>query len=187
MTFEDYKPIPGVDWATNGAVPTSKKVTIAARRRSTSPTSRSSSPRQEERSVRQTRRSIRSSARTCRSSTPTFTTRRTRPNKATRSTATGWSSRGGEVGITDVKTYGPYRMPKRLYQYGVSDIGQAGQADRQRLPGGDHRHGRADRDADDHRRGLGLLLRRRRRCSSARSPRPATRPSPPSRTPPTSR
>jgi len=29
MTFEDYKPIPGVDWATNGAVPTAKKVTIA--------------------------------------------------------------------------------------------------------------------------------------------------------------
>jgi hypothetical protein len=29
MTFEDYKPIPGVDWATNGAVPTDKKVTIA--------------------------------------------------------------------------------------------------------------------------------------------------------------
>ena len=29
MTFGDYKPIPGVDWATNGAVPTDRKVTIA--------------------------------------------------------------------------------------------------------------------------------------------------------------
>ena len=43
---------------------------------------------------------------------------------------------GGKVGITDVKTYGPYRMPKKLYQYGLNDIGQARQADRQRVPGG---------------------------------------------------
>ena len=33
---------------------------------------------------------------------------------------------GGKVGITDVKTYGPYRMPKKLYQYGLNDIGQQG-------------------------------------------------------------
>ena len=29
MTFEDYKPIPGVDWATNGAVPSVRKVSVA--------------------------------------------------------------------------------------------------------------------------------------------------------------
>ena len=93
---------------------------------------------------------------------------------------------GGKVGITDVKTYGPYRMPKNLYQYGLNDIGQQGSR-RQRLPGRDHGHRRAHRDADDRGRGPGFFYVGDIVTFGAVTPDRHTRPSPPSRTRPTSR
>ena len=32
----------------------------------------------------------------------------------------------GRVGIPTIDAYGPYRMPRRLFQYGLNEHGQAG-------------------------------------------------------------
>jgi M6 family metalloprotease-like protein len=125
MTAEDYKPIPGVDWATNGAVPTDKKVTIALVAFDfddqpfviTEP--KKSDPFGNPQIDPIPRADV-----------PKFYADfYNTPNALNRGhTINGYwmEQSGGRVGITDVKTYGPYRMPKKLYQYGLSDIGQSG-------------------------------------------------------------
>ena len=64
---------------------------------------------------------------------------------------------GGKVGISTITPYGPYLMPRRLYQYGLNDIGQPDAA-RQRLPVVDDRHRDADGDVERRGRLVGLLL-----------------------------
>jgi M6 family metalloprotease-like protein len=125
MTFDDYKPIPGVDWATNGAVPSVRKVTIAlvafdfadqpfviTQPKKTDPFG---NPQIDP---------------VARADVPKFYADfYNTPNAINKGhTINGYwmEQSGGKVGITDIKTYGPYRMPKKLYQYGVSDIGQSG-------------------------------------------------------------
>ena len=124
MTFDDYKPIPGVDWATNGAVPTVKKVTVALVAFDfddqpfviTQP--KKSDPFGNPQIDPVPRADV-----------PKFYADfYNTPNAINKGhTINGYwmEQSGGKVGITDVKTYGPYRMPKKLYQYGLNDIGQA--------------------------------------------------------------
>ena len=125
MTFDDYKPIPGVDWATNGAVPTSKKVTISLVAFDfddqpfviTQP--KKSDPFGNPQIDPVPRADV-----------PKFYADFYNTPSALNHghTINGYwmEQSGGKVGITDIKTYGPYRMPKKLYQYGVNDIGQQG-------------------------------------------------------------
>lgn len=49
----------------------------------------------------------------------------------------------GKVGIPTIDAYGPYRMPKNLFQYGLNEFGQAGAC-----PGGFVCDGRMEPDAD---------------------------------------
>src|SRR4051812_20875725 len=124
MTFDDYKPIPGVDWATNGAVPTTKKVTISlvafdfddqpfviTQPKKSDPFG---NPQIDP---------------VARADVPKFYADfYNKPSALNHGhTINGYwmEQSGGRVGITDIKTYGPYRMPKKLYQYGLNDIGQA--------------------------------------------------------------
>ena len=123
MTFNDYKPIPGVDWATNGAVPTDKKVTIALVAFDfddqpfviTQPKKSDPFGNPQIDPVK-------------REDVPKFYADfYNTPNAINKGhTINGYwmEQSGGKVGITNVTTYGPYRMPKKLYQYGVNDIGQ---------------------------------------------------------------
>ncbi|HWK28798.1 MAG TPA: hypothetical protein VNS09_19715 [Solirubrobacter sp.] len=123
MTFEDYKPIPGVDWATNGAVPTDKKVSIAlvafdfddqpfviTQPRKTDPFGNPQIDPVPRADV-----------------SKFYADFYNTPSELNRGhTINGYwmEQSGGRVGVTDIKTYGPYRMPKKLYQYGLNDIGQ---------------------------------------------------------------
>jgi hypothetical protein len=49
----------------------------------------------------------------------------------------------GKVGIPVIDAYGPYRMPKHLFQYGLNEWGQEGGC-----PGGFTCDGRMEPDAD---------------------------------------
>jgi hypothetical protein len=49
----------------------------------------------------------------------------------------------GQVGIAEIDAFGPYRMPKNLFQYGLNEWGQAGA-----VPGGFKADGRLEPDAD---------------------------------------
>src|SRR3954471_3432510 len=123
MTFDDYKPIPGVDWATNGAVPTTKKVTISlvafdfddqpfviTQPKKSDPFG---NPQIDP---------------VARADVPKFYADFYNTPSALNHghTINGYwmEQSGGRVGITHIDTYGPYMMPKRLDQYGVNDIGQ---------------------------------------------------------------
>jgi M6 family metalloprotease-like protein len=123
MTDSDYHPIPGIDWATNGAVPTTTKVTLAVVAFDfpdqpfviTQP--KGSDPFGNPQVDPVARQDV-----------PKFYADfYTKPEALNDyQTINGYwmEQSGGKVGITDVKTYGPYRMPKNLYQYGLDDIGQ---------------------------------------------------------------
>ena len=163
MTFDDYKPIPGVDWATNGAVPTVKKVTIAlvafdfADQPFVITQPKKSDPFGNPQIDPVKRDDV-----------PKFYADfYNTPNAFNKGhTINGYwmEQSGGKVGITDVKTYGPYRMPKKLYQYGLNDIGQQGKPTSATAARRTRRvTARAHRDADDRGRRLGVLLRRRHR------------------------
>ena len=123
MTFGDYKPIPGVDWATNGAVPTDRKVTVALVAFDfpdqpfviTQPKGSDPFKNPQVDSIP-------------RADVPRFYADfYNTPNALNHGhTINGYwmEQSGGKIGITDVKTYGPYTMPKNHYQYGLDDIGQ---------------------------------------------------------------
>ena len=49
----------------------------------------------------------------------------------------------GQVGIGKIDTFGPYRMPKKLFQYGLNEWGQQGG-----VPSGFKADGRMEPDAD---------------------------------------
>ena len=93
MTWADYKPIPGVNWAVRHARPPSERTIKIAMVLLTSRTSRSSSRCRSTPTRSAIPRSIRSSARTCRSSTTTSGTSRSRSTTAAPCTSTGWSCR----------------------------------------------------------------------------------------------
>src|SRR4051794_14108336 len=123
MTFEDYKPIPGVDWARSGAVPTDRSVTVALVAFDfpdqpfviTQP--KKSDPFGNPQIDPVARQDV-----------PKFYADfYNTPSELNHyHTINGYwmEQSGGRVGITHIDTYGPYMMPKRLDQYGVNDIGQ---------------------------------------------------------------
>ena len=154
MTFEDYKPIPGVDWATNGARPDDPQRHDRARRvRLRRPAVRDH-PAEEERPVRQPAdRSDPARGRAEVLRRLLQHAERAQPRAHDQRLLDGAVRR--RVGITDVKTYGPYRMPKKLYQYGLNDIGQQGKPTGNGCPASTTVVGRAHRDADDRGRRLG--------------------------------
>src|SRR3954454_8787562 len=134
MTFGDYHPIPGVDWATGGAVPTDRKVTIAlvafdfddqpfvvTQPKGTDPFK---NPQ-----IDPIPRADVSKFYADFYNTPSAL------NHGHTINGYWMEQSGGKVGITDVKTYGPYRMPKKLYQYGLDDIGQQGKPTGDGCPG----------------------------------------------------
>jgi M6 family metalloprotease-like protein len=49
----------------------------------------------------------------------------------------------GKFGVTEVDVYGPYRMPKHIWDYGLNEYGQNGQT-----PDGSRADGRMERDCD---------------------------------------
>ncbi len=49
----------------------------------------------------------------------------------------------GQIGIGKIDSFGPYRMPKKLYQYGLNEYGQ-----KVGVPNGDEANGRLEPDAD---------------------------------------
>src|SRR5262245_18448229 len=123
MTDADYHPIPGVSWATSGAVPTEQKISLAVvafdfpdqpfvitqpkhsdpfANPQIDPVARADVPK----------------------FYADFYTKPQALNDYQTINGYWMEQSGGKVGITDVKTYGPYRMPKTLYQYGLDDIGQ---------------------------------------------------------------
>ena len=50
----------------------------------------------------------------------------------------------GRFGITEVRSFGPYRMPKPIWAYGLNEFGQNDQT-----PDGSHANGRMERDCDE--------------------------------------
>ena len=50
----------------------------------------------------------------------------------------------GRFGITEVQSFGPYRMPKPIWAYGLNEFGQNDQT-----PDGSHADGRMERDCDE--------------------------------------
>ena len=50
----------------------------------------------------------------------------------------------GKFGITEVQSFGPYRMPKPIWAYGLNEFGQNDQT-----PDGSHANGRMERDCDE--------------------------------------
>src|SRR3954470_12166396 len=123
MTYNDYKPIPTVDWARNGALPTDRSVTVALGAFDfpdqpfviTQP--KKSDPFGNPQVDPVARQDV-----------PKFYADfYNTPSELNHGhTINGYwmEQSGGKVGITHIDTYGPYRMPKRLDQYGVGDIGQ---------------------------------------------------------------
>ncbi len=123
MSWNDYKPVPGHNWATDGKTPTDRSVTIAlvafdfpdqpfviTQPKGSDPFGNPQLPP------------------IARADVPKFYADFFNKPSALNHNQTingYWMEQsGGKIGITDIKTYGPYRMPKRLAQYGVNDIGQ---------------------------------------------------------------
>src|SRR4051794_29557125 len=123
MNFDTYKPIPGVDWATSGKQPTDRAVTMAlvafdfpdqpfviTQKKNSDPFGNPQiNP-------------------IARADVPNFYKDFYNTPSALNHhhTINGYwmEQSGGKVGITQVDTYGPFTMPKRLDQYGTNDIGQ---------------------------------------------------------------
>jgi M6 family metalloprotease-like protein len=123
MTWDDYKPIPGHNWATDGDEPTQRKVTVALVAFDfpdqpfviTQPKGSDPFGNPQINPI-------------ARADVPNFYKDFFNTPSALNhhQTINGYwmEQSGGKIGITEVKTYGPYRMPKKLSQYGVNDIGQ---------------------------------------------------------------
>ncbi|WP_051324434.1 hypothetical protein [Candidatus Solirubrobacter pratensis] len=123
MTWNDYKPIPGHNWATDGDQPSARKVTIALVAFDfpdqpfviTEPKGSDPFGNPQINPI-------------ARADVPNFYKdffNTPSPLNHYQTINGYWMEQsGGKIGITDVKTYGPYRMPKKLSQYGLNDIGQ---------------------------------------------------------------
>ena len=125
MTWSDYTPIPGTDWAD----PDQSRLRADLPRRpgasSTTPTSRSRSPSRPTPRSSATRapRRARSPARTYPPSTATSSTRPTSSTAATRSTSTGWRTPAGRYGV-ELTEFGAYQMPGKSHEYAMEFQGE---------------------------------------------------------------
>ncbi len=120
MSWNDYKPIPGLDWATSGAVPTKTNLRIALVAFDfpdqpfviTKP--KGSDPYGNPQIDPVARQDV-----------PKFYADFFNKPSALNhgQTINGYwmQQSGGKIGIGDIKTFGPYQMPKNLYQYGLND------------------------------------------------------------------
>src|SRR4051812_28664013 len=124
MTWDDYRPIPGVaPWATSGATPSARALSVAlvaadfpdqpfviTQAKKTDPCA---NPHTDP---------------TPRSQVAHFYLDFLATPSAINHNQTlngYWMEQsGGKVGISSISPYGPYLMPRRLYQYGLNDIGQ---------------------------------------------------------------
>ena len=175
MTFEDYKPIPGVDWATNGAVPTAKKVDDRAGRvRLRRPAVRDHAA-QEERSVRQPADRPGPAGRRAEVLRRLLQHAERRSTRATRSTATGWSSPAARSASPTSRPTARTGCRRSSTSTASTTSARSATTIVQRVPGGHDRHHGRDGDADDRGRRLVVLLRRRHASRSAPSPRRAAR------------
>jgi hypothetical protein len=123
MTSADYRPIPGVDWATNGAVPTQRALRVALvavdfpNQPFVMTQPRHSDPFANPQIDPVTRDQV-----------PQFYAdffNKPSPVNNFHTINGYWMEQsGGRVGISSVTAFGPYGMPKRSYQYGLNDIGQ---------------------------------------------------------------
>jgi len=123
MTRGDYKPIPGFDWASSGAQPTQRSVTIALVAFDfddqpfviTQPKGSDPFGNPQIDPVK-------------RADVPQFYADFFGKPEALNGyqTINGYwmEQSGGKIGVTHIDTFGPYRMPKKFYQYGLNDIGQ---------------------------------------------------------------
>lgn len=123
MTWNDYRPIPGVSWATNGAVPTQRPLRVALvavdfdnqpfvitqpkwsdpfGNPQLDPVSRDQVP----------------------GFYADFFNKPSPVNHFQTINGYWMEQSGGKVGVSSVTAFGPYRMPKKSYQYGLNDIGQ---------------------------------------------------------------
>jgi hypothetical protein len=123
MTWNDYRPIPGVDWATSGATPTQRPLRVAlvavdfddqpfviTKPKHSDPFG---NPQLDPVSRDQVPRFY----------ADFFNT----PSPVNHfQTINGYwmEQSGGKVGVSSITSFGAYRMPKKSYQYGLNDIGQ---------------------------------------------------------------
>ena len=123
MTWNDYQSIPGVDWATNGAVPTQRALRVAlvavdypdqpfviTKPKQSDPFG---NPQIDPVSRDQVSQFY-----------ADFFNKPSPLNHFHTINGYWMEQSGGRVGISSVTPFGPYRMPKRSYQYGLNDIGQ---------------------------------------------------------------
>ncbi|MEU6713901.1 peptidase M6 [Nonomuraea sp. NPDC046802] len=123
MTWQDYKPIPGVNWATNGAVPTDRALRVALVAVDfpdqpfviTKP--KQSDPFGNPQIDPVTRDKV----------AQFYADFFNKPSPVNNyQTINGYwmEQSGGRLGVSSVTAFGPYRMPKNSSQYGLNDIGQ---------------------------------------------------------------
>jgi hypothetical protein len=123
MTWSDYRAIPGIAWATSGAVPTQRALRVALVAVDfpnqpfvvTQP--KQSDPFGNPQIDPVTRDQV-----------PQFYTdfvNKPSPLNHFQTINGYWMEQsGGRVGVSSVTAFGPYQLTKRSYQYGVNDIGQ---------------------------------------------------------------
>ncbi|SDI61831.1 M6 family metalloprotease domain-containing protein [Nonomuraea jiangxiensis] len=123
MTWQDYKPIPGVSWATNGAIPTDRALRVALVAVDfpnqpfviTQP--KKSDPFGNPQIEPITRDKV-----------PQFYAdffNKPSPVNNFQTINGYWMEQsGGKIGIPEITAYGPYELPKDSFQYGLNDIGQ---------------------------------------------------------------
>jgi M6 family metalloprotease-like protein len=123
MTWNDYKPIPGHNWATDGRTPSVRAVNVAVVAFDfadqpfviTQPKGSDPFGNPQVDSIP-------------RDQVPQFYADfYTKPEALNHyQTINGYwmEQSGGKIGIGKVTTFGPYRMPRKLSQYGLNDIGQ---------------------------------------------------------------
>jgi M6 family metalloprotease-like protein len=142
MTWADYRPIPGIDWADPSLVPAAKQFRVALiavdfpdqpfvitlPRKSDlfgnpqiEPVGREDVPR----------------------FYADFINARSELNHGQTINGYWMEQSRGQVGVARIDAFGPYRMPKNLFQYGLNEYGQKDGA-----PGGFTADGRMEPDAD---------------------------------------
>src|SRR5262245_6327289 len=129
MTWDDYKPIPGIaPWATSGATPSARSLSLALVAVDfpdqpfviTQPKKSDAFGNPQMDPIP-------------RSQVPKFYRDFLHVPSSLKhfQTLNGYwmEQSGGKIGISSITPYGPYLMPRRLYQYGLNDIGQPNAGD----------------------------------------------------------
>ncbi|MFI7612069.1 peptidase M6 [Nonomuraea terrae] len=126
MTWADYKPIPGVSWATDGAVPTDRalRVALVAVDFPDQPFV-ITKPKQSDPFGNPQIDPV------SRDDVPQFYAdffNKPSPVNNFQTINGYWMEQsGGKIGVSSITSFGPYRMPKNSSQYGLNDIGQPNQ------------------------------------------------------------